>query len=88
MKQYLILFTFFILTACITVAEKPQLEPVTIPCVVKEVKYHGIGSDNSLQITPYWLITVTNKNSQYKIKFYTDPEVIKGDTIEIYKYKK
>lgn len=86
MKQYLILFTFFVLVSCGTTSRNLKAEP--IPCIVKTVEFYKIDLTDTSTLTPYWIVTVESNLGEYKIKFYIDPEVNKGDIIEIYKKQK
>ena len=50
--KYFIYFLMLIgITSCdskYTITEKPT------DCVIDSVQYHGVGSDNTLQVSPYW----------------------------------
>jgi hypothetical protein len=76
MKQLLFLLTLIGFTSCnskYTITETPT------DCVIDSVQYHGIASDNTLQVSPYWKLHLTEpdmwirSNSKYE----------KGDTITI-----
>jgi hypothetical protein len=76
MKQLLFLLTLIGFTSCnskYTITETPT------DCVIDSVQYHGVGSDNTLQVSPYWKLHLVEpdiwirSNSKYK----------KGDTITI-----
>jgi len=76
MKQLLFLLTLIGFTSCdskYTITEIPR------DCVIDSVQYHGVGSDHTLQVSPYWKLHLTEpdiwirSNSKYK----------KGDTITI-----
>lgn len=54
-----------------------------VKCVIDSVEYHGVGYDNTLQLTPYWKLYL--KEPQLKIRSYKPYD--KGDTIYIIKRK-
>jgi hypothetical protein len=76
MKQLLFLLTLIGFTSCnskYTITETPR------DCVIDSVQYHGVGSDNTLQISPYWKLHLTEPN----IWIRSNSKYKKGDTITI-----
>jgi hypothetical protein len=76
MKQLLFLLTLIGFTSCnskYTITETPT------DCVIDSVQYHGVGSDNTLQVSPYWKLHLTEPD----IWIRSNSKHEKGDTITI-----
>jgi hypothetical protein len=78
-KIFVILMTSVVLFSCnndnLQVIETHELK------IVDSVEYHPIGSDNTLQTTPYWKVRLVGES--VGIRSYRKYNV--GDTIEVIK---
>jgi hypothetical protein len=78
-KIFVILMTSVVLFSCnndnLQVIETHELK------IVDSVEYHPIGSDNTLQTTPYWKVRLVGET--VGIRSYRKYNV--GDTIEVIK---
>lgn len=78
-KIFVILMTSVVLFSCnndnLQVIETHELK------IVDSVEYHSIGSDNTLQTTPYWKVRLVGE--KVGVRSYRKYNV--GDTIEVIK---
>ena len=76
MKQLLFLLTLIGFTSCdsnVKIIETPT------QFTIDSVQYHGVGSDNTLQVSPYWKLHLTEPD----IWIRSNSKYEKGDTITI-----
>lgn len=73
MKKVIIAFTLLIFTSC-----EYQVHNTHVIRVIDSVVYHPIGSDHSLQTTPYWKVHLPEDSIW--VTLYRKVEV--GDSIE------
>lgn len=78
-KILVILLTSIVLFSC----ENKNLYIVEehVDLIIDSVEYHAIGTDNTLQTTPYWKVHF--KGEEIPIRVYRKPTV--GDTISVVK---
>jgi hypothetical protein len=77
----LLLILMFIVTGIVSCDSNLNVKIIEVPTqfTIDSVQYHGVGSDNTLQVSPYWKLHLTEpdmwirSNSKYE----------KGDTITI-----
>jgi hypothetical protein len=76
MKQLLLLLTLIGFTSCdsnVKITETPT------QFTIDSVQYHGVGSDNTLQVSPYWKIHLVEPD----IWIHSNSKYQKGDKITV-----